>query len=821
MPTKALCALGAVAVAAVLGAGCGEDRLEVNTTADLQDVNPGDGVCEAASGNGQCSVRGAVQESNARPGRQFIYVPAGSYVLQFEPGDAVGETSSLLINDDVTLQGDGPESTFIEGESVFGGPLLYIPDDVDVGLMRLTFRNGGTAQAGGGIRQDAGNLVLFEVVVRDSHAVSTGGGIYTGGELTLNYSTVTDNEVDARGGGIYVQGDGELFLNNSTVSRNLANAGAGIQNFGRVVAKNSTISTNAAQFGPGGFTNVGVAVLNNVTIAFNTAGENEPNRAGGVGNVGSNLFSFRNSILAGNENTGGGPNDCAGTLSSAGYNLIEDPSGCSITNHTIHNITEQEAQLGSLQLNGGRGENHLLLAASPAVDAGWPHPPGGGSAQACEGEDQRDVVRLICDVGAIEREVAVPEAVTVNTMNDAADHQPGDGTCETGPGNGICSLRAAVQETNVLPGPQTIDLPVGTYQLTIPGSGEDHAETGDLDITDTLTIQGGGAAATIVDGGGLDRVFENRVGVTASISGVTLRNGNATSGGAVNNLNGDLTLTDVAALDSQATFGGGIHSTIGSLTMTRVAVSGNSAGSGGGGISVGSGGDLTLTNAVVAGNESSNSGGGLDFSGSGTLTVVDVTFDGNEAVRGGGASAVSGSFTNVTFDSNIVSQNGGGFLTVGSPNLTNVTFSGNTAGTGGAIANSGSASLTHVTIVGNSGTSGPGGILQFGASSSTTVRNTLIGANPGANCGGLPITSAGHNLFSGTSCAAGADDITGVPPRVLAIADNGGSTQTHALRADSAAVDAAADAGVATDQRGVARPSGGGFDIGAFERSGQ
>ncbi|MCB0133230.1 MAG: hypothetical protein KDD78_20345, partial [Caldilineaceae bacterium] len=51
------------------------------------------------------------------------------------------------------------------------------------------------------------------------------------------------------------------------------------------------------------------------------------------------------------------------------------------------------------------------------------------------------------------------------------------------------------------------------------------------------------------------------------------------------------------------------------------------------------------------------------------------------------------------------------------------------------------------------------------------------------------------------------------------LADNGGPTMTHALTADSPALDAArADACPATDQRGVARPQGAACDAGAFER---
>ena len=54
------------------------------------------------------------------------------------------------------------------------------------------------------------------------------------------------------------------------------------------------------------------------------------------------------------------------------------------------------------------------------------------------------------------------------------------------------------RDANALPGPDVINLPAGTYTLTIGGTGEDAAATGDLDITSELTISGAGAGTTIV-----------------------------------------------------------------------------------------------------------------------------------------------------------------------------------------------------------------------------------------------------------------------------------------------------------------------------------
>src|SRR5207237_1013515 len=102
--------------------------------------------------------------------------------------------------------------------------------------------------------------------------------------------------------------------------------------------------------------------------------------------------------------------------------------------------------------------------------------------------------------------------------------------------DGVNSLREAIICANTTPGADTITVPAGTYTLMIAGTNEDAAATGDLDITDDLSLTGAGSATTIIDGGALDRVFHVRPQVTVSMSGFTIRNGLTTSnGGAILN----------------------------------------------------------------------------------------------------------------------------------------------------------------------------------------------------------------------------------------------------------------------------------------------
>src|SRR3989442_2565884 len=167
---------------------------------------------------------------------------------------------------------------------------------------------------------------------------------------------------------------------------------------------------------------------------------------------------------------------------------------------------------------------------------------------------------------------------TVDTPLDVVDALPGDGVCATAAGS--CSLRAAVQESRALLGPDTIILPSGIYTLTIAGAGNNSATSGDLDISEDLTIVGAGARTTIIDGNRLDRVFDVRNPVPVSISGVTIRNGLApgtSDGGGIATVNGPLTLNDVAFVGNSAgRNGGATYGSSVSTFLTDVALISNS-----------------------------------------------------------------------------------------------------------------------------------------------------------------------------------------------------------------------------------------------------
>ena len=375
-------------------------------------------------------------------------------------------------------------------------------------------------------------------------------------------------------------------------------------------------------------------------------------------------------------------------------------------------------------------------------------------------------------------------------------------------GNGTCSLREAIQAANTDAvvdaciggsGADVIVVPAGTYTLTLPGADEDANHTGDLDITDDLTING---ASTIVQacdssGGpctGIDRVLdvveEENSQSTVTISGVTIRNGSTSrQGGGISNY-GALTITNATISGNTAISGGGVDNHAG-LSLTNSTVGANIATGGLGGGIVNGGNSSTITNSTVSGNIARSFGGGI-YHESGPLTVTNSTVSGNTATGGGTALTAGG---------------GGGIFNAGiSLTIVSSTVSGNAADSGGGIKDTGNATLTN-SIVANS---------PYGGNCVVASNSFPSGDAQAASV----ITSFGHNLSSDASCAfAGVGDLNSTAPLLGPLANNGGPTQTHALLAGSPAVDTGSGdcPPPTTDQRSVTRPQGASCDIGAFE----
>jgi hypothetical protein len=445
-------------------------RINLGGGADFHDMTPGDGVCDTGIDIGfvTCTLRAAIEESNALGGHHEIHVPGGSYFLR----------GRLKITTSLSIKGVGPKNPTIIDFS--GGLILRISNPgTKVRIFDVTLRNGRGIivddQASPILIEEGSSLLLQNSIVSDTIGFQMNFGteaIRNLGFLSLVRSTVRDHQLCSDSSGFILdpvtgtptgkcdenrlEGGGQSGLGGgignygrlvvfaSTISNNTAKRGGGIYNNsgGSVDITNSTISGNRASVG-GGIYN---AELGRVNITFSTITRNRhlaveaARGGGGIANFGD--VNIGNTILAGNTDNPFNPlkpdpsfsPDCStvlgterlGTFISFGGNLV----GLINTNCNWEDIQDQFGEpstgdalgkpgdgldplLDPLADNGGPTQTHALQKDSTARDRGTgrtppPHTDPFFEFFDCPGTDQRGVRRPqfgFCDVGAFEAEL--------------------------------------------------------------------------------------------------------------------------------------------------------------------------------------------------------------------------------------------------------------------------------------------------------------------------------------------------------------------------------------------------------------------------------
>jgi azurin len=409
---------------------------------------------------------------------------------------------------------------------------------------------------------------------------------------------------------------------------------------------------------------------------------------------------------------------------------------------------------------------------------------------------------------------------TVTNLNDA------------GPG----SLRQALSDANGAAGPDVI-----TFQAGVTGTIT--LTSGQLDILDSVDLQGPGQAVVTVDAAGGSRVFyiytPAATPIDVTISGLTVTGGSSPVGAGLVDFDENLTLDH--------------------MTFDRNIASGIGGGLAAGGLDY----KITITNSIFSGNAAVNGGGIYIYDIGQPMLIQDTVISGNQATGQGGGAYFYGPNYDVTIERSTISGNhadgkGGGIYFYdtdgGTINIRQTTISGNTAAVGAGAyfyAIDDPVIIENSTISGNQALYAGGGLFFYVIRPGSDIRNSTIAGNyAGYSGGGVYLYQSSlyleNTIIADNTTAKGDPDIAGggtfildhdlvetpgganitdnggnifnQDPQLGPLGNHGGPTQTQVPAGTSPAIDSGTPTGApAVDQRGVSRPQGGGFDMGAVE----
>ncbi len=400
-------------------------------------------------------------------------------------------------------------------------------------------------------------------------------------------------------------------------------------------------------------------------------------------------------------------------------------------------------------------------------------------------------------LGSFDVLIPEPGFFYVDSVGDGADANLADGVATDA--SGMTSLRAAVQEANERSNndPQAesfILLMSGDYELTLAGSAEDDAVTGDLDVRSQLTILGDTRQSTRIVSAVNDRVFQVTGNGNLRVSRLSISGGKVLNDGGGIFVQGELDASDIEVTGN-------------------VAARGAAIGVSGGYVSLGG-------NSSIVGNQATN-----------TDTLQQKRVGGAIFLDAFSSGTISGATIAANSGDGIVQLNGG----VGRElNLSNTTVSSNSEN---GLFLLGDATLDHVTIAGNERLG-----INFNPQESGVplppdneirIRNTLIIQNGTGSITlqlGLDYSEGfniieddifgdlGSEIFNQPTDLA-TRDVTGI---IQPLDFYGSPTRHHPLEIGSVAIDFGSTT-LFTDQLGTPRPVDGNgdtiaaSDVGAIE----
>lgn len=249
---------------------------EVDSDLNTGDTAPGDGSCD--DGSGKCTLRAAIQESNALAGTQKIYVP-----LEVHTGGVPFSVTSAL-----SLLGNPlSEVDMLDGDHV--SRILSVSASLaQVTLKNLHLRRGRDATGGGCLTVSGARMTILSSRFEQCEALGGGG---SGGAVFIN------------GGGAELSIEGSVFLNN------IASRGGAVEVYLGVpaVIRDSTFVGNSSVLGGGGggvcFIGAGLTVerssfVENTTLGYGGGIFLHNSATGGV-NVSNSYFEDNEALRGG------------------------------------------------------------------------------------------------------------------------------------------------------------------------------------------------------------------------------------------------------------------------------------------------------------------------------------------------------------------------------------------------------------------------------------------------------------------------------------------------------------------------------------------
>jgi len=362
---------------------------------------------DTTADSGAGSLRQAILDANGSGSEGLVRVQVTGTITLLTPLAPV--TVPLTIN--------GPGASMLTIQAMFpgaaGAAVLTATNSTSLRVSGVTITGGvNNSGNGGGIHVVGATLQVLDSVI-SGNAAMQGSGIYTEGPILIRNSTISDN---TGLGAIYFTAGGSINL--STIENNhgtaivFALAAPPLVNPPSLSIDSSTVSGNDATSGVGGIGGLalqaGTATITTSTWSGNTGtlGGDFWTASDGVtlslssvtamgGGAPALLLDHTATVQLKNTLIAGSGTRCsaAPTTPSLGNNLSSDAT-CGFT--AVTDKSGVDPLLGPLAANGGATKTHLLLADSPAANAG-------GATDATV--DQRGYPRKefdAVDIGAVE-----------------------------------------------------------------------------------------------------------------------------------------------------------------------------------------------------------------------------------------------------------------------------------------------------------------------------------------------------------------------------------------------------------------------------------